>query len=699
MIQSWFSSLQTRLLVCIMIMSVLLLLFSVPIVWEASRNNERAQYISTINSCSKPFFAAVEALSFERGRTYIILSNDWMDMKTHLAIIKERRMQAGQNMEVGLARLREVDPVLTEQLQLAYTNFLSLRDRADQQAVLPPALRDPDFPKEWFVQSTVFISELINALEIIGHRNHAPDLFYFNYHFQLDCIYFRVFAGENGSLLIAAASQGKTIPNEQYQSFIESRGKVDYLWSHIDRQLEVSHNSILRQKKEKVFHEYYGIYRPYQNEFAHQVVQKPVAEEKVKQLVEISAPAMDAIFDLVSAADLENCDYINEIKAKAAAELRWAYEAVFLMVVGIVFIYGYFMSSLFRPLQRIIAVIQSIAQGHADADLHLDKQRKDEIGWLARGVLVLQSKMKKEQELNLKNEVLANTDSLTGIYNRHMFKREIKAILARADLCSEPISMAALDLDNFKKVNDSWGHAVGDQVLKRMVRTVEAHICKEDYFFRFGGEEFIILMPGVALAAAADAAENLRIVLAQVAYPEAGQVTVSIGIAERRREECFQLFYKRADENLYRAKKYGRNRVVGSVDAVRQVIWRSEWESGHPEIDHQHRELFEKTKELVELTELFPSEQAHTLVKIDAILEKIKEHFDAEMQVLRQFGYPHVHEHQTMHEDLLLKAAELHEKCLKNESGASAFILFIFDDIILEHTVKEDILFFPYTKK
>jgi diguanylate cyclase (GGDEF)-like protein len=119
-----------------------------------------------------------------------------------------------------------------------------------------------------------------------------------------------------------------------------------------------------------------------------------------------------------------------------------------------------------------------------------------------------------------------------------------------------------LDLDHFKNVNDTWGHPVGDELLKLTSRTMEETKRNSDILIRFGGEEFIVLMPHTSIEGAAAAAEKIRAEIERNSHPVTGVQTVSIGVVERMKSESFRLWYKRTDDALYRAKESGRNRVV-----------------------------------------------------------------------------------------------------------------------------------------
>jgi diguanylate cyclase (GGDEF)-like protein len=150
-----------------------------------------------------------------------------------------------------------------------------------------------------------------------------------------------------------------------------------------------------------------------------------------------------------------------------------------------------------------------------------------------------------------KLKVVANTDSLTEILNRKGCFEAINKLTCN-------YSMLLIDLDHFKDINDKFGHAVGDKVLKGVVDLIKANIRENDIFCRFGGEEFIVILPGVDKYTAVKIAEKIKDLIDRT-YIYGMKITISIGVAEYK--DDFEKTFKVADENLYKAKKAGRNKV------------------------------------------------------------------------------------------------------------------------------------------
>ena len=156
----------------------------------------------------------------------------------------------------------------------------------------------------------------------------------------------------------------------------------------------------------------------------------------------------------------------------------------------------------------------------------------------------------------------AIVDPLTGVFNRRYMERSLSDAIERLRRNSTPTSLLLIDVDGFKSINDQFGHAKGDSVLKEIVSLIAKRSRKLDLLFRIGGEEFMLLLPDTKEAAAAVVAEQLRASIAESRLLDDRQLTVSIGVSELQPGESPDSWMKHADDALYAAKKAGRNRVV-----------------------------------------------------------------------------------------------------------------------------------------
>lgn len=157
----------------------------------------------------------------------------------------------------------------------------------------------------------------------------------------------------------------------------------------------------------------------------------------------------------------------------------------------------------------------------------------------------------------------ARTDALTGLPNRRGLDEQLHAALRQQPL-GAPLSVIVFDLDHFKRVNDTCGHATGDAVLASAARELKRVLRDGDVFGRWGGEEFLVVLPGAPRTAAVAVAERLRWHLRTHVLAGARAVTASFGVAAWRAEDTLGTLLARADARMYRAKSLGRDRTVGA---------------------------------------------------------------------------------------------------------------------------------------
>lgn len=168
----------------------------------------------------------------------------------------------------------------------------------------------------------------------------------------------------------------------------------------------------------------------------------------------------------------------------------------------------------------------------------------------------------RNQDQRERLEHLATIDPLTGVKNRRSMDEELDAAAANAERSGLPYALVMLDIDHFKKINDVYGHGVGDNVLTDLVALIERNTRKSDQLFRYGGEEFVLLLPGVDGSSLQAVMNNLQQVLRRhLKYP-GGPVTSSFGVALLGHGESVESWLARADEALYQAKETGRDRIV-----------------------------------------------------------------------------------------------------------------------------------------
>lgn len=214
-------------------------------------------------------------------------------------------------------------------------------------------------------------------------------------------------------------------------------------------------------------------------------------------------------------------------------------------------------NSLKEMIEEVILDTRKVEQSSCELTLQLEKAKQE------------------GNELRLKLEEAereATRDVLTGLYNRKYFNKAIQALQDRYSEEATPFSVIMMDIDHFKKVNDTFGHKVGDSVLEFIGQTMTGSVKGRDVPARYGGEEFIVLLPATPSEGACKLAESLREQISSKTLKitktqtTIGVVTVSCGVAEVRNDDTIDTVVDRADKALYLAKRSGRNKVMSEKD-------------------------------------------------------------------------------------------------------------------------------------
>ncbi len=305
-------------------------------------------------------------------------------------------------------------------------------------------------------------------------------------------------------------------------------------------------------------------------------------------------------------------------------------------------------------------------------------------------------------------EQLSATDRLTGLWNRRHFDEVIERELAFSGRQHSPVSLILFDLDHFKKVNDTFGHGVGDAVLRAAASRLGENGRATDFLFRWGGEEFALLAPATSISAAARVADRLRVSFCAQPFDVVGSQTASAGVAEHLLDEPVQQWFERVDDALYQAKESGRNRVAVSAggaseiwlareqSSALQLVWSDSCVSGHRLIDDEHRGLFDATNALVAAMTDSRLESATVIAQVEDILAAAAHHFVDEEKVLAEIRYPGLDGHRKLHEKLLGGARRLLVEVRAGTSSPGEIVEFLAYEVVNRHVLKADRLFFPY---
>jgi diguanylate cyclase (GGDEF)-like protein len=274
--------------------------------------------------------------------------------------------------------------------------------------------------------------------------------------------------------------------------------------------------------------------------------------------VENSINILDRIHHLAHAEIIENQEALYDIKEGLLVLM------IIVFIVGVaISIYGFVVlaRATFAPLEEVTTVMDRFSKG--ELDHRIDREMVAEVKHLADGFNTMADNIRQMKD---ELERLGIEDPLTGSFNRRKFHEDLEIELSRAKRLEEQISILMIDLDHFKSVNDSYGHMAGDVVLKTIVTEINHQLREYDTLYRYGGEEFIVILPESSVEHALIVGERIRSAVSNTQIRIDSEhfisVSTSIGIStfpEDAREENGLL--QSADQAVYAAKKRGRNRV------------------------------------------------------------------------------------------------------------------------------------------
>jgi diguanylate cyclase (GGDEF)-like protein/hemerythrin-like metal-binding protein len=350
----------------------------------------------------------------------------------------------------------------------------------------------------------------------------------------------------------------------------------------------------------------------------------------------------------------------------------------------------------------LLTVATALGMGLAAGYLLGRQRQRRKVAGLRRSLGAMKSANAGLQSVLESLEQAAGTDRLTGAWNRRRFEEAASAGMALARRRRETVSLLMLDLDHFKRINDSCGHEAGDAVLAGVVRAWKDVLRVSDTLSRWGGEEFIVLSPSTHLDGAILLGGKLQEVLQTLEFPGCGPVTVSIGAAEYTPGETLEGWVQRADQALYRAKANGRDRVVAAENPhpdriVDKPILEIQWEeaccSGHPLIDTQHRRLFELANALLAAYTMgLPKEEL--VLRWNRLIAHTAQHFSDEERILAKAGFAELIHHAEEHQRLLRIAQEFQLQPREGALDLGRVVHFLAMDLVQGHLMQEDSTYF-----
>ncbi len=319
--------------------------------------------------------------------------------------------------------------------------------------------------------------------------------------------------------------------------------------------------------------------------------------------------------------------------------------------------------------------------------------------WLetTQSVIKLENKNRELSELAL-------VDNLTNLSNRHYFDHDIEFLIATTNRNKSKLTMLMIDLDRFKLVNDTFGHLVGDNVLKQTAQILKNSVRATDRVYRWGGEEFIIITPETSNSQATLVAEKICQNFRDAHFDVIGNITVSIGLASYDSDDFNEDWIKRADLALYQAKQTGRDKWVAWLDDehlpshFNRFVWTTDFESGNPEVDTDHKLLADYVNQLHDLiVNHYPIDTIHEHILF--MNKHIQNHFTHEEAVLKKYKYSEYMEHRAIHHRILSEYEIIVKKAINGDISLGAIMSYLVEKVLLGHILNDDKKFFDLIKK
>ncbi|WP_295893645.1 diguanylate cyclase [uncultured Vibrio sp.] len=433
------------------------------------------------------------------------------------------------------------------------------------------------------MMALVIITQIINAMTLIGTREKE-----INSEVLFNAL---LFAEYNSEEIVEYYGSATDISQEKLFSLIDTVYQKN-------RDIEAIY-VIDEQKQIVVSPRSYGERKPIKENFEQadstllqrMVVKKPTSidsQYKGRTLLDVLYP-MEGEYDGKDYFVRFLFNYDNQEASVSQMRKQMFLNGLTSIIVGmvlIILISHYFT----RPIKRLVKHVKRVSSGDFSSEVSISS--KDELGTLFRSFNTMQNELKqsfsdlistrdelarlnedlekrvKERtaELHEKNEqleVLSITDKLTGCFNRAKLDTVLEELHDRFANGGNEFSVIMIDLDFFKQVNDSYGHATGDYVLKESALVIKETVGDLGVVGRWGGEEFMIVCPNAKQSHAVALAEDVRKSIAEHQFEDVGQRTASFGVSTVAFGDTFETLNSRADEAMYQAKSDGRDRVIG----------------------------------------------------------------------------------------------------------------------------------------
>ena len=559
----------TRLLILMSVIILSVLLIAVPQIISNYREYSRANRALVNIQALQVFAETSNKISRERAPTNKAMSSSTANFPDRIKELQDYRKDVDQQINLTVETLNKAGfSSLADQVDVQLRHDLNIaRKQVDAYLALPLKERN-SVQMDQVIQGMFRAWDSCRAMlqQLINHskKNNSDVTDYASIVLILADL--RDQSGRVASNIMAPLSFSEPLPEYNKARSLQTQEQVKYLWRLMDTM----------QIESLKTPEYLYLYGQVKTQFIDQglpIVNRLVQESRNQQPYFLTANQLtDAIVDkFTTVVNLQK--YLLETHALSArhrmeSEQRQFFITLFISLLSLsvaVFTMLYTRKKLFEPLIYARNMILELSQVQERDYLGDASIQTKEVHTLTDALDKLKEMLKQRDAFEFQLQNSANTDSLTGVSNRLALDVYLKNIATQTERFQE-LTLIMVDIDNFKYVNDRFGHILGDSVIVEIARCLKANIAQSDLIVRFGGDEFLILIDRIQWDWALQISESILADVSRLNFNSSmsnEQLNVSVSIGVATGAESWEALFNRADASLFKAKAQGRNKVVG----------------------------------------------------------------------------------------------------------------------------------------
>lgn len=559
----------TRLLILMSVIILSVLLIAVPQIISNYREYSRANRALVNIQALQVFAETSNKISRERAPTNKAMSSSTANFPDRIKELQDYRKDVDQQINLTVETLNKAGfTSLADQVDVQLRHDLNIaRKQVDAYLALPLKERN-SVQMDQVIQGMFRAWDSCRAMlqQLINHskKNNSDVTDYASIVLILADL--RDQSGRVASNIMAPLSFSEPLPEYNKARSLQTQEQVKYLWRLMDTM----------QIESLKTPEYLYLYGQVKTQFIDQglpIVNRLVQESRNQQPYFLTANQLtDAIVDkFTTVVNLQK--YLLETHALSArhrmeSEQRQFFITLFISLLSLsvaVFTMLYTRKKLFEPLIYARNMILELSQVQERDYIGAASIQTKEVHTLTEALDKLKEMLKQRDAFEFQLQNSANTDSLTGVSNRLALEVYLKNIATQPDRFQE-LTLIMVDIDNFKYVNDRFGHILGDSVIIEIARCLKANIAQSDLIVRFGGDEFLILIDRIQWDWALQISESILADVSRLNFNSSmsnEQLNVSVSIGVATGAESWEALFNRADASLFKAKAQGRNKVVG----------------------------------------------------------------------------------------------------------------------------------------